>query len=143
MRDRPSASDLLAWALLGLGTGVVAGILAAHWLGPVDRRRVRRSLDRLTGADRTPAPLKAADAIRQARAAVRQDDALRGLELRFLAVGPGVIELHGWVPTRLLRARAARVVAAQDGIESVVNCLLVHGEDDLGLRPLDATDQPA
>ena len=43
---------------------------------------------------------------------------------------PGVVELHGWVPSRAIRARAARVAAQVPGIERVVNCILVRGEDD-------------
>ena len=54
-----------------------------------------------------------------------------------------MVELHGWVPSRGLRARAARAVAAAPGIDTLVNCLLVHGEDDTLLDTPDVADLPA
>jgi hypothetical protein len=87
--------------------------------------------------------LKTAETARAARLALETDPELRVLDLEPIAVGPGIVELHGWVPARRLRARAARVVAAADGIDSLVNCVLVHGEDDATDPQLDATDQPA
>jgi hypothetical protein len=54
------------------------------------------------------------------------------------------VELRGWVPTRAVRAVAGRTALAVPGIESIINSLLVRGEDDL-TRPEDAraTDQSA
>jgi hypothetical protein len=54
------------------------------------------------------------------------------------------VALRGWVPTRALRAFAGRTALAVPGIESIINSLLVRGEDDL-TRPEDAraTDQSA
>jgi hypothetical protein len=58
-------------------------------------------------------------------------------------VSVGVVEIHGWVPSRSLRTRAIRVVHALPGIEQVVDCILVHGEDDVPEDSADLTDRPA
>ena len=141
MRERPSASELFAWSLVGLGLGLVAGVALGGWLGPV-RRPPRMETP---GDDAVPevAPLKPALAERAVRQALGQDPDLSQLDLRPLAVGAGVVELHGWVPSRALRARAARLAGRVPGIDSLVNCLLVHGEDDAVEPSVDATDQPA
>jgi hypothetical protein len=141
MRDRPSASEILAWSLVGLAAGLAAGVTLGAWLGPVDRPRMRRTVSRL----RQPAPdrLSPGEAARAVRQALSRDPALREFALQPVSVGPGVVELHGWVPNRSVRARAARFAAAVEGVDSLVNCLLVHGEDDEPLSDLDATDQPA
>jgi osmotically-inducible protein OsmY len=52
-------------------------------------------------------------------------------------VGRGAVELRGWVPSRSIRTCAGRTALAVPGIESVINSLLVRGEDD---RP--SPDQP-
>jgi len=140
MRERPSSSELVAWSLVGLCVGVVAGFALGGWLGPVERRR--------GGPDATEeaedvVPLKAAAAERAVTVVLGQDPDLKRLALTVRAVSPGVVELHGWVPDRRLRAHATRVAARVAGIESLVNCLLVHGEDDAASPALDATDQPA
>jgi hypothetical protein len=140
MRVRPSSSELVAWSLVGLCVGVVAGFALGGWLGPVQRRGAARGAGD-TGED--TAPLKAAAAERAVHHALQQDPDLKRLGLTVLAAGAGVVELHGWVPDRTLRARAARLAARVAGIKSLVNCLLVHGEDDAASPALDATDQPA
>jgi hypothetical protein len=136
MRDRPSSSELFAWTLLGGALGLVAGFALGEWLGPLTPERVGRELGALR---RRGDRLGAGGTAAAARAALEADPDLRELALDAVAVGPGVVELHGWVPSRRLRARAARAVAAADGIDSLVNCLLVRGEDDTA----DATDRPA
>ena len=45
-------------------------------------------------------------------------------------VSRGVVELRGWVPSRLARTVAGRAALAVPGIESVINSILVRGEDD-------------
>lgn len=139
---RPSSSELLAWALVGLGVGLVAGVGFAGWLGPGRPRDDAPSLDP-ERPFRASRPLKAAAAERAVERMLAGDPEFKGLELRALSVGPGVVELHGWVPTRGLRTRAMRRAAEVEGIESLINCLLVHGEDDPAEPLRDATDQPA
>jgi hypothetical protein len=142
MTRRVSASELLAWTLVGGAIGVVAGLALGEWLGPFDRRRVQRALASPFSGGGPGPRLRAAEVARAARLALERDLELKDLGLEPIAVGAGVVELHGWVPTRTLRARAARLVAATDGIDSLINCVLVRGEDDAG--PLrEAADQPA
>jgi hypothetical protein len=141
MRHRPSPSEILAWTLFGGAIGVVAGFALGEWLGPITPARLGQTLT--GGSSRRRHHLRAAETGRVARFALEQDQELRGLKLEPIVVGPGVVELHGWVPERRLRARAARIVAAAEGIDSLVNCLLVHGEDDTTGPLPDVTDQPA
>ena len=69
---------------------------------------------------------------------------LAGVAVEVLAVGRGVIELRGWVPSRAVRTLAGRTALAAPGIESVINSLLVRGEDDLPRSQASrATDQSA
>ena len=67
----------------------------------------------------------------QARAVLDDDLMLRDCGLDVIPVGPGRIELHGWVADRRSRARAARLVGDAVRADAIINCLLVHGEDDL------------
>lgn len=141
MRARPSSSELVAWSLVGLGLGLVGGIALAGWFGPVPQDE-----DEAVDPSTSSAPaklLKASAAERAVERALSHDLELGDLELRALAVGPGVVELHGWVSSRALRTRAMRVAAQTEGIESLINCLLVHGEDDPAEPAMDATDQSA
>ena len=140
MRRRPASTELLAWSLVGLGLGVAAGFALGGWLGPSAPRTRRPDAD--DGAE-TVSPLKPSAASRAVRTALAADETLGPLALEPIGVSPGVVELHGWVPSRSLRARAARLAASTPGIESLVNCLLVRGEDDADEPALDATDQPA
>ena len=55
----------------------------------------------------------------------------------------GDVDTHNLQLARALRTRAMRRAAEVDGIESLINCLLVHGEDDPAEPLLDATDQLA
>ena len=55
---------------------------------------------------------------------------LAGLSIDALPVARGVVELRGWVSTRAARTAAGRAALAVPGIESVINSILVHGEDD-------------
>lgn len=142
MRERPSTSELMAWSLVGIGLGLVGGIALAGWLGPVRRGEDDETADPASAG--APAKLlKASAAERAVERALSRDVELGELELRALAVGRGVVELHGWVSSRALRTRAMRVAAQVEGIESLINCLLVHGEDDPAEPALDATDQSA
>jgi hypothetical protein len=142
MSRRPSASELLAWTLVGTALGVAAGFVLGEWLGPLTPARARRVL-----AGGRPlasgARLGVAETAAAARLALARDPELASLGLEPIVVGPGVVELHGWVPTRALRTRGARITAAADGIDTVVNCLLVRGEDDSAEARREVTDQPA
>jgi hypothetical protein len=40
------------------------------------------------------------------------------------------VELRGWVPSRPVRAAAARIAGTVPGVDRVINSILVRGEDD-------------
>ncbi|MGH7657988.1 MAG: BON domain-containing protein, partial [Gemmatimonadales bacterium] len=81
--------------------------------------------------------------VRTARKALEESDQ-RDLGLTIMGVSPGVVELHGWVATRAMRARAGRILRAVPGIETVHIRVLVRGEDDALPGPNSgAVDQPA
>jgi hypothetical protein len=77
-----------------------------------------------------PGPLRASAAGRAAGVALEADSALGECRIRVVGASAGAVELHGWVGSRRLRAKAERLVRAIPGIETVVNSLLVRGEDD-------------
>ena len=140
--DRLSGAQMILWSGLGLGAGLVAGFALSEWVGGVSRTRMRGVARRL----RQPAPtrLTTSASARAVDAAHRAEPRLAGIAIESLAVARGVVELRGWVPTRAARAIAGRTALAAPGIESVINSLLVRGEDDL-TRAEDsrATDQSA
>lgn len=120
--------EWVTWAALGLGMGIVAGFALAEAVGKVDRKRVARAVDRL-GADPLPVPLPADRAAQAAAVALARTPELADLELEARALGPGRVELLGWVPDRKRRALAERTVGAIEGITGLVNRLLVEEED--------------
>jgi len=126
---RPSGFQIVGWTGLGVLTGLFAGFALSEWVGGVSRPRVRRLVRR---RPRLPRPaLTPAACARAAAAALAADPALGDLGLRATAVAVGAVELHGWVPSRALRARAGTAALGVPGIERVVNSILVRGEDDL------------
>ena len=142
MSRRPSGSELFAWSLVGAGLGLVTGFVLGELLGSSKLRLPRRwgSIPRGKLVTRREGPPGVASL---ARAALRNDDQLHDLALETVGVSAGVVEIHGWVSSRSLRARAIRVVHALPGIERVVDCILVHGEDDVPEDVEDLTDRPA
>jgi osmotically-inducible protein OsmY len=141
-RDRLTGMEMLLWSSLGAATGLIAGFLLSEWVGGVSSGRVEGMARRL----RQPAPprLTSSASARAVAAALQAEPRLAGIAIETLAVGRGVVELRGWVPTRAVRAIAGRTALAAPGIESVINSLLVRGEDDLTrARDARATDQSA
>lgn len=120
--------EWVTWAALGLGVGIVAGFALAESVGRVDRKRLARAAHRL-GAAPPPLPLPADRAAQAAAVALARTPELADLELEARALGPGRVELLGWVPDRKRRALAERTVAAIEGITGLVNRLLVEEED--------------
>ncbi len=140
-KDRLSGGETLGWTLAGFGVGLLAGVAAAALLGRGVPTRVRRAFGTLRGPAALP-PTIAAGA-RAVRAAIDQSD-LRHFTIDVVAVRANVVELHGWVPTRLIRSRAFRLASQVAGIEQVINSLLVQGEDDKRLKTVSSlTDQTA
>jgi osmotically-inducible protein OsmY len=134
--------QIILWAGLGVTAGLVAGFGLSEWIGGVSSTRMRRAARRLS----QPAPtrLTTGATAHAVEAALRAESRLAGVTVEVLAVGRGVVELRGWVPSRLTRTLACRTALAAPGIESVINSLLVRGEDDLPRAHAPrATDQSA
>jgi len=140
--DGLSGAEVLLWTALGVGTGLVAGFALSEWVGGVSRVRVGRAAQRLRAA--APARLTIAASARAVAVALQAESRLAGLRIEALPVSRGVVELRGWVPTRAARTVAGRAALAVPGIESVINSILVRGEDDQSPpgRP-QAADQSA
>jgi hypothetical protein len=141
-RQRLSGTQIILWSGLGLAAGLVAGFALSEWVGGVNRRRMRGVARRLRSG--APTRLTTSASARAVLAALAAEPRLAGIPIEAMAVARGVVELRGWVPTRAARAIAGRAALATPGIDSVINSLLVRGEDDLS-RTGDsrATDQSA
>ena len=141
--DRLSGADILMWTTVGMGAGLVAGFALSEWMGGVSTGRVRGAAHRLR--EGSAARLTTSASVRSVELALRDEPRLASLTLVAAPVARGVVELRGWVtdrPARTLAARVARVVA---GIDTVINSILVRGEDDRGVIPDNkrVTDQSA
>lgn len=133
---------MVLWTGLGLGAGLVAGFTLSEWIGGVNRGRVRGVARRLR--EGTPARLTSSATARAVEAALQAEPRLAAIPIQVMALARGVVELRGWVPTRAARAIAGRTALGAPGIESVINSLLVRGEDDLPrVQGPRATDQSA
>jgi hypothetical protein len=133
-----SAAVNPVWVIAGFAVGAAAGWVLGELTGVLSRDRVRRYLGpSVTTAANPDAPQAARDRI---RAALEADVDLGPLDLRLVPAGRTAVELHGWVPSRLLRARATRLAATAAGAIRLIDCLLVRGEDD---RPAEDESRPA
>jgi osmotically-inducible protein OsmY len=133
--DELSGGEVLLWMALGVGSGLLAAIALSEWVGDVNPGRVRRVADRLR--ENVPTRLTASASVRAVEVALGAESRLAGLTIEARAVSRGAVELRGWVPSRSIRTVAGRTALAVPGIESVINSILVRGEDD---RP--SPDQP-
>ena len=132
-RARPGTGSHTGLAVaLGLGLGATIGFLAGALAGPGASRVLRRRSRPL------PPGTSMRALVEQAQAVLDDDLVLRDCALEVVPVGSGRIELHGWVADRSSRARAARLVGDAVRADAIINCLLVHGEDD----PSPDTDEP-
>ena len=139
-KEKLSGGEVLGWTLAGLTTGVLGGIVLAAWLGRGNRRRLTRAINQWRPAAAPPRNI--ATPARSTQAALDASD-LRQFKIEVIGVMPGVVELHGWVPSRSIRAAAARIANKVSGIERVVNCILVRGEDDKSGKNSPLADQSA
>jgi osmotically-inducible protein OsmY len=133
--DELSGGEVVLWTALGAGAGLLAAMALSEWVGDVNRGRVRRMAERLR--EHQPTRLTASASARAVLAAISAEPRLDGLSIEVRPLARGAVELRGWVPNRSVRTAAGRTALAVPGIESVINSLLVRGEDD---RP--STDQP-
>jgi hypothetical protein len=124
-RSQNVASIALA-AAAGFGIGLLAGLVAGEWLGDVDADRVRRAVKQLgPGAP----PPDAAQVERGVRNALQAEVGTRYLHVRPRVLSDQLLELVGRVPTAAGRERAGRVAQAAAPAHTVINRLLVEGQD--------------
>jgi osmotically-inducible protein OsmY len=77
-----------------------------------------------------PVRLTPAASARAVDSALQSDSRLSGFSIVVVPVSRGTVELRGWVTNRPARTLAARVACAVPGIDTVINSILVRGEDD-------------
>ncbi len=139
--EHMSPRHVAGWSVVGMAAGFLAGLLLGEWFGPTPPRRGMR-LAGGSRARRLAGPLRGTELSGVVRTALAADPTLTGLAVR--AVGPGRVEVSGWVPDRATRTRAARVVLGLPAVDSLINSVLVRGEDDQRRFPdLRLTDQSA
>lgn len=139
--DGLSGGEVLLWTTLGVGSGLIAAFLLSEWVGDVNRGRVGRAARRLR--ETPPTRLTSAASARAVEVALQGEPRLAGLRIEALPVSRGVVELRGWVSSRAARTLAGRSALAVPGIESVINSILVHGEDDQPPAGQSHADQSA
>lgn len=132
-RTTLSGRSLLGPAVAGLALGAAVGFVLGEVLGP----RAERGIGSRRGRSTPAAARSMAELVEDALAALAEAAELAPLGLEVIPVSRQVVELHGWVGSRAVRTRAARVVAARVGTDSVTNRLLVRGEDDALAPALD------
>ncbi len=132
---------MVALGLGGFLAGALAGIALSAWTGGISRERISRVARRVRRSVQTT-PLAGTSAAKAAEDALLADPALATLGLRVRAQPGSGVELRGWVASRALRARAARVVVSA-GLGPVTNNLLVRGEDDRDVIPMPLGDKHA
>jgi len=140
-RDELSGMQIFLWTTIGMGTGLVAGFALSEWVGGVNRTRFRQATRRLGQA--TPLPVSTAAAARAVDSAIRAEPRLSRHRIEVIGVSRGTIELRGWVTDRGARTLAGRIARAVPGIDTVINSILVRGEDDSHSGGPQVTDQSA
>jgi hypothetical protein len=137
-----SGTQILLWTTVGVGTGLLAGLALGEWVGEVNQTRVRRVAKSLS----LPGVLHrtSAASARAVETALGAEPRLAGCALEVVPISRSSVELRGWVKDRPARTLAARVAGAVPGVETVINSILVRGEDD-GVIPGGerVTDQSA
>ena len=123
-----SGPQIVLWTTFGVGTGLLAGFVLSEWMGGVTRPRMQRVARRLGQA--AHGRLTPAASARAVDAALHAEPRLAGFSIEVVAVSRGTVELRGWVTDRPARTLAARVARAVAGIDTVINSILVRGEDD-------------
>jgi BON domain len=140
-RDELSGAQIFLWTTIGVGTGLLAGFALSEWVGDVNRTRFRRAARRL--GHQAPARVTPAASARAVESAIQAESRLAGVSITATAVSRGTVELRGWVKDRSSRTLAARIACAVPGIDSVINSILVRGEDDSFPGGERVTDQSA
>lgn len=123
-----SGTQILLWSTFGVGTGLLAGFALSEWVGGMNQTRVRRAA-RSLGYPGVLHHTSAASA-RAVETALAAEPRLGGCALEVVPISRRSVELRGWVGDRPARTLAARVARAVPGVETIVNSILVRGEDD-------------
>ena len=132
VRRERGAGDVFLVAA-GLLAGLVAGVGFRTLIGRLDRQRVRDAVADWTGQHPVPETGRAIG--ERIHEALDADPATGGLSLETVPVGPGRVELHGWVPTRATRARAIRIATEAAAGTDVVNRLVAPDDEDAAWPP--------
>lgn len=134
-RDELTFSDLLT-LVGGALIGAALGFVVSEELGRVNSARIRRAARRLRGRNGvphvTPGRWSAEDAERlEARVldALNRHVVLARRTIRVAVLGLGLVELTGRVSHTAEVALAGDVVADVEGVQTVLNHLLVEGVD--------------
>jgi len=138
---RLSGAQIFLWTTFGLGSGLVAGFALSEWVGGVNQTRVRRVAKSLSHS--SPSHHTSAASARAVEAALSAESRLTGYPLTVVPISRRSVELRGWVGDRAARTLAARVAGAVPGVETVINSILVRGEDDRIPGGKRVTDQSA
>jgi hypothetical protein len=123
-----SGAQAFLWTTFGVGTGLVAGFALSEWVGGVNQTRVRRVAKSL--GQMVPVHHTSAASARAVETALGAEPRLAGCPLEVVPISRRSVELRGWVGDRAARTLAARVAGAVPGVETVINSILVRGEDD-------------
>lgn len=126
LRRRPHA-PAGPWALVGFGAGIAAGFLLGEIFGGGGTTRVGRLVG---GLKRKPVPERRLDRATTILAVLEAEPELAGLKFSLVPAARGGLELRGWVPSRSARSRALRLANAASGGLTLLDRLLVRGEDD-------------
>lgn len=126
MNHRENAASIALAAAAGFGLGLLAGLVAGEWLGDVDAERVRRAVKQLGPP---PGPPDAPGLERTVRNALEAEAGTRYLKVRPRLLGEKLLELVGRVPSPAARERAGAVAQAAVPGFTVINRLLVEGQD--------------
>ena len=132
---------MLLWTTFGVGTGLVAGFALSELVGGVNQKRFSRAAKSL-GHPEPARPTSAASA-RAVESALSSEPRLSGCQLVVVPISPRSVELRGWVGDRAARTIAVRIACAVQGVETVINSILVRGEDDKVIPDKRASDQSA
>jgi hypothetical protein len=126
-REESGWLGITAFAVGGLMAGVVLGAALGELLGPVSTERVRGALGRRRRDDDADPPdprlLQ-----RSVDAALAEDEGTSALEVSARALGDGIVELDGRVPTADDADHARDVVRAVAGVDVVVSHVAVDGD---------------
>jgi hypothetical protein len=133
--ERQGVTGIALSAAAGLGLGVIGGMILRELLGSVSTEPVRQAVRRLSrpGIDRTG--IDPQEVERSIYEAIAGDPDTQALEVEATALGDGLVELTGTVPSELDRQLAGDVARSVVGAEVVVNRILVEGSDRVASDP--------